>query len=192
MIGQIDDIERILHTEDLRLKQLTKIVENALKEEELLTSNIYALEQEEDKKTTRANRIADRVAEFGGSWRFIGIFFLILATWIIINIILPLREKFDPYPFILLNLFLSCIAAMQAPIIMMSQNRKEERDRKRAQNDYMINLKAEIEIRNLHKKMDMLIAEQMKDMFEIQKVQADMLRELKEKLDTHLGNQKKS
>lgn len=178
-----------MHTEDLRLQQLNKIVENALKEEELLTNNIYELEREEGKKISRGNRLADRVAAFGGSWRFIIIFSLVLGVWVVVNSILPSARKFDPYPFILLNLFLSCIAALQAPVIMMSQNRKEDKDRKRAQSDYMINLKAEIEIRNLHQKIDLLIAEQMKDMFELQKVQAEMLLELKEKFDAHLGNQ---
>lgn len=181
-----------MHTEDLRLQQLNKIVENALKEEELLTNNIYELEREEEKTISRGNRLADRVAAFGGSWRFIIIFSLVLGVWVAVNSILPTVRKFDPYPFILLNLFLSCIAALQAPIIMMSQNRKEDKDRKRAQSDYMINLKAEIEIRNLHQKIDLLIAEQMKDMFELQKVQADMLLELKEKFDAHLGNQNES
>jgi uncharacterized membrane protein len=90
-----------------------------------------------------------------------------------------LKKPFDPYPFILLNLMLSTIAALQAPIIMMSQNRKEEKDRKRAINDYLVNLKAEIEVRNLHQKLDLLIAEQMKTMFEIQNVQMELMEEIK-------------
>ena len=99
------------------------------------------------------------------------------------NTVLWLEKPFDPYPFILLNLILSCIAALQAPVIMMSQNRKEEKDRKRAQNDYLINLKAEIEIRNLHDKIDLLVANQMKNLFEIQKIQVQLMEEIKKKME---------
>ncbi len=104
-----------------------------------------------------------------------------MLVWMGINLFL-LSRPFDPYPFILLNLFLSTIAALQAPIIMMSQNRKEEKDRQRAVNDYLINLKAEIEVRNLHQKLDLLISEQMKTLFEIQQVQTDLMDEIKQKL----------
>jgi uncharacterized membrane protein len=103
--------------------------------------------------------MADRIAKFAGSWTFIIIFVSILAIWIILNIIL-FAKAYDPYPFILLNLILSCIAAMQAPVIMMSQNRQEVKDRLRAQNDYKINLKAEIIIEDLHEKVDKLIENQ--------------------------------
>ena len=104
-----------------------------------------------------------------------------MLVWMGINLFL-LSRPFDPYPFILLNLFLSTIAALQAPIIMMSQNRKEEKDRQRAVNDYLINLKAEIEVRNLHQKLDLLISEQMKTLFEIQQVQTDLMDEIKQQL----------
>jgi uncharacterized membrane protein len=99
-----------------------------------------------------------------------------------------LHHPFDPYPFILLNLLLSAIAAIQAPVIMMSQNRKEDRDRKRAASDYLINLKAEIEVRNLHQKIDLLISEQMQTLFEIQKVQMEIMEEIQVKLRTNLNN----
>lgn len=119
---------------------------------------------------TFGERLSDNVASFGGSWKFIIVFFAILLGWILLNAIVLSQKAFDPYPFILLNLVLSCIAAIQAPIIMMSQNRKEDKDRLRAQNDYLINLKAEMEIKNLQLNM--------KNLFEIQKKQIALLDEL--------------
>jgi uncharacterized membrane protein len=110
-----------------------------------------------DPPATFGERVADRVAAFGGSWRFIISFGIVLLGWILINSVWLIRTPpFDPYPFILLNLVLSCLAALQAPVIMMSQNRQEAKDRQRAQNDYLINLKAELEIRSLHQKLDAL------------------------------------
>ena len=128
-------------------------------------------------------KISDKVARFGGSWIFIISFFLVLGVWILINTVLPQTKVFDPYPFILMNLILSCIAALQAPVIMMSQNRLEEKDRMREENDYMINLKAEIEIRSLHQKIDLLIEEQIKTLFDSQANQFILLREIKEKVE---------
>jgi uncharacterized membrane protein len=127
--------------------------------------------------------MADKIASFGGSWSFIIIFFLFILVWMIINIIALRDRGFDPYPFILLNLILSCLAAIQAPIIMMSQNRKEEKDRKRSEHDYMINLKAELEIKLLHEKMDHLIQEQNTRLLEIQEIQADYLDDILKKLE---------
>lgn len=122
--------------------------------------------------------LADKVASFGGSWAFIILFAVVLAAWITVNLwVVSLR--FDPYPFIFLNLILSCIAAVQAPIIMMSQNRQEARDRLRAQHDYRVNLKAELEIRELHDKMDHLLYRQMQRLLEIQRLQVQMLNELR-------------
>lgn len=114
---------------------------------------------------TSGQEISDKVARFGGSWAFIISFFTILTIWIIYNTNAPKQGVFDPYPFILMNLILSCIAALQAPIIMMSQNRQEEKDRKRGENDYLINLKAELEVRGLHQKVDLLLQEQIKTLF---------------------------
>lgn len=105
-----------------------------------------------DKNLTAAERLSDAIADFGGSWSFILIFFGAIIGWICLNIFI--LERIDPYPFILLNLMLSCLAAVQAPIIMMSQNRQEARDRLRSKNDYKVNLKAELEIRQLHEKID--------------------------------------
>jgi uncharacterized membrane protein len=101
-----------------------------------------------------------------------------MVLWVSANVFF-LSRPFDPYPFILLNLLLSMLAALQAPIIMMSQNRREERDRQRAVNDYMINLKSEIEIRNVHQKLDLLITEQMKTLFELQTLQLELMRDIK-------------
>src|SRR5207253_1421499 len=123
-------------------------------------------------------RLSDHIASFGGSWRFISLFGAVLFGWIILNAILLLNRGFDPYPFILLNLILSCLAAIQAPIIMMSQNRAEARDRLRAENDYKVNLKAELEIRHLHEKIDHLLRRQYNRLFEIQQIQIELLQEI--------------
>ena len=141
-----------------------------------------SVEDEEIGNLTFGQRIADKVALFGGSWTFIITFFLFIAVWITSNIILLNGKGFDPYPFILLNLILSCIAAVQAPVIMMSQNRQEEKDRTRSKKDYLINLKAELEIRNLHEKLDQLMIQQHEKMLEIQQIQIDMLSEF---IDNH-------
>ncbi len=122
--------------------------------------------------------MSDQIASFGGSWRFIILFGVVLVLWIILNAALLLNRGFDPYPFILLNLILSCLAAMQAPIIMMSQNRAELRDRLRSENDYKINLKAELEIRHLHEKIDHLLRRQYNRLFEIQQIQIELLEEI--------------
>ncbi|HKR07219.1 MAG TPA: DUF1003 domain-containing protein [Bacteroidia bacterium] len=170
--------EQLLQNEDEHIKKLHGIVLDSVKEEELIASKIYATEE----ILSMGDRLADKVAEFGGSWKFIILFFVIMAFWICANVYLLKDKPFDPFPFILLNLILSCIAALQAPIIMMSQNRKEDKDRKRSENDYVINLKAEIEIRNLHHKIDLLIVEQMKNLFEVQKAQMEVMQEIKSHL----------
>jgi len=127
---------------------------------------------------SRGQKMADHVATFGGSWTFITSFGFFLCVWIILNTVFLLNKGFDPYPFILLNLILSCIAALQAPIIMMSQNRQEEKDRERSKLDYMINLKSELEIRTLHEKLDHLIIHQQRDLFEIQEIQIEMMKDI--------------
>ena len=169
------NLEQLLRTEDEQLQKLNTIVVNAIEEEKLLSEKLLEFEE---KNPPFTSRLADKVASFGGSWKFILFFIFLMLVWIAINIYL-LRRPFDPYPFILLNLLLSTIAALQAPVIMMSQNRKEEKDRQRAINDYLVNLKAEIEVRNVHSKLDLLIAEQMKTLFEIQKAQMDMMEDIK-------------
>jgi uncharacterized membrane protein len=154
---------------------LEEQVINSLKEHELLSQNINI---EFDRKQTFGERLADKVADYAGSWRFIGIFLGALLIWIVINSVILIQRPFDPYPFILLNLILSCIAAIQAPIIMMSQNRQEARDRLRSEHDYRVNLKAELEIRHLHEKMDHLLMTQWQRLLEIQEMQMELMEEI--------------
>ncbi len=134
--------------------------------------------EEDEKEITFGQKLADKVAEFGGSWGFIIFFMSFLVAWILLNVFWLSNHGFDPYPFILLNLILSCIAAIQAPVIMMSQNRQEEKDRERAKKDYKINLKSELEIRELHEKIDHLIIHYQQDLLEIQKTQIDLLENI--------------
>lgn len=157
------------------LGEMRDNVLQSLKEHSILSTK---LELEEQPELTLGQRIADRVAEFGGSWTFILSFFGFLTIWIIANIFFLRSHTFDPYPFILLNLILSCIAALQAPVIMMSQNRQEQKDRERSKKDFMINMKAELEIRILHEKLDHLIMHQQQELIEIQKIQIDMMNDI--------------
>ncbi|MCX6316626.1 MAG: DUF1003 domain-containing protein [Bacteroidetes bacterium] len=168
-------IEQLYDLEEEQLGKLNDIVHTAIEEEKLLSDKLLEFE---DRHPSFTSKLADNVASFGGSWKFIISFGVIMLIWIFANVYL-LSKPFDPYPFILLNLVLSTIAALQAPVIMMSQNRKEEKDRQRAVNDYMINLKSEIEVRNLHGKLDLLIKEQMKTLFDIQKTQVELMEEIK-------------
>ena len=144
-------------------------------------SFVAKVEEEEDNRSI-GQVVADKVAAFGGSWTFIIAFFIFIALWIGSNVFILLNKGFDPYPFILLNLILSCIAALQAPVIMMSQNRQEEKDRERAKKDYMINLKSELEIRMLDEKLDHLIMHQQQELIEIQKVQIEMMNDILERI----------
>ena len=170
-------LEQILATEDKHLQKLHQLVAEALQEQELISQNLLNPAEE---TFSRGQRVADKVATFGGSWTFIITFLVVLIAWITLNILL-MAKAFDPYPFILLDLVLSCIAAIQAPVIMMSQNRKEEKDRQRAENDYLVNLKAEIEVRNLHQKLNLLMEEQFKTLLDIQKYQTELLEEIHRK-----------
>ncbi|MEM4259993.1 MAG: DUF1003 domain-containing protein [Candidatus Woesearchaeota archaeon] len=167
-------IQHVLETERGELSRLEKDVLKSLVEHETLTKNINT---QFERNLKRSEKISDRLAEFGGSWKFIILFIVLLSFWIILNITGLLGKIFDPYPFILLNLCLSTIAALQAPIIMMSQNRKEAKDRLRAENDYKVNLKAELEIRHLHEKLDHLTRHQWQRLLEIQQLQLDILEE---------------
>ena len=142
------EIERLKRLHQEQRERLRHIVNESLKEEKYITDKLI---ETTDETITTGQSLADKIAKFGGSWSFIIVFLILLSVWVIINSFFP-TVRFDPFPFILMNLFLSTIAALQAPVILMSQNRKEEKDRKRAENDYMINLKAEIEIRSLHQK----------------------------------------
>lgn len=171
----VQKIADLLCTNDESLKKLHEIVESTMREEALIVQNLMHPPRE---VLTRGQRISDKVARFGGSWAFIISFGVVLLVWIVFNSVASASEVFDPFPFILMNLVLSCIAALQAPIIMMSQNRQEEKDRQRAENDYLVNLKAELEVRNLHRKMDLLIEEQMTRLMEVQAVQLRLLETL--------------
>ncbi len=151
-------------------------IEKNAKAQETLARNVNT---EFDKHLKFGDKIADKVASFGGSWKFIILFGSILCVWIIINSIALLARPFDPFPFILLNLILSSVAAFQAPVIMMSQNRQAAKDRMQAEHDYKVNVKAELEIRNLHGKMDFLIERQWQRLLEIQQVQIDLLEEMR-------------
>ena len=165
-----------LHKEMGELNSLEKKVLDSLNEKTSLTDK--AEESLVSVDLTYGQRLADKVASFGGSWTFIIYFGVFILIWIIINIVFLANKSFDPYPFIRLNLILSCIASLQAPVIMMSQNRQEEKDRERAKKDYMINLKSELEIRILHEKIDHLMLHQQQDLIEIQKVQIDMMNDI--------------
>lgn len=161
------------------LSKMESKVLDSLKEKTLLTDKL----EDEPQSLTFGQKIADKVATFGGSWTFIISFMVFLGLWIAVNAFWFANKSFDPYPFILLNLILSCIAALQAPVIMMSQNRQEEKDRERAKNDYMINLKSEMEIRLLHEKLDHLMLYQEQSLLEIQRIQIDMMNDILQRIE---------
>jgi len=161
------------------LAELDNDVIEAIKNNSILSENI---QDELEAQSTVGERLADNIASFGGSWTFIIAFFSFILIWIGINIWLLSTKPFDQYPFILLNLILSCLAAIQAPIIMMSQNRQEQKDRQRSEHDYKINLKAELEIKLLSEKIDHLIVHQNKKLLEIQELQTDYLEDLMNEL----------
>ena len=168
-------IQNLLTSEKGELTTLDHEVLQSLQLHETLSSNVDA---EFEKDLSLGEKMADRLATFGGSWTFIIIFASILLMWIGVNSFLLVKKPFDPYPFILLNLVLSCLAAVQAPVIMMSQNRQEAKDRLRSQHDYQVNLKAELEIRHLHDKIDHLLSNQWERLIEIQQIQIDLLSEI--------------
>jgi len=173
-----DYVKEVLEDEIGELSALDHEVIESLQQHEILSSDIS---KQFERKLTFGERLSDQIAEFGGSWRFLISFGAVLFIWIVINGVILVTRAFDPYPFILLNLILSCLAAVQAPIIMMSQNRAEARDRLRAENDYKVNLKAELEIRHLHEKIDHLLQRQYNRLFEIQQIQIELLEELSRK-----------
>ena len=174
-----NEINSLLKAETEQLAKLQDIVKKSITDEKLIIENLLNPPKE---ILTQGQKISDKVARFGGSWAFIILFMILLFFWILFNSISPKQDNFDPYPFILMNLILSCIAALQAPIIMMSQNRQEEKDRQRGENDYLINLKAELEIRALHQKIDLLLEEQIKILFKSQSEQIEILRSIEKKI----------
>ena len=170
-------VEYLMKKELGEVEELENQVVNSLREHELVSKNIN---EEFDEKISFGDKLADRIATFGGSWKFIILFGLILTFWISINTYLLISKPFDPYPFILLNLILSCLAAIQAPVIMMSQNRQEAKDRLRSEHDYKVNLKAELEIRHLNEKIDFLLMKQWQRLLEIQSMQTELMEEILE------------
>src|SRR2546421_8810765 len=181
-LGQFrkDYVREVLQDEIGELSALDQEVIESLHEHEILSSD---LSKEFETKLTFGERLSDRIASFGGSWKFIISFGVVIVLWIAINVAFLATRAYDPYPFILLNLILSCLAALQAPVIMMSQNRAEARDRLRSENDYKVNLKAELEIRHLHEKIDHLLRKQYNRLFEIQQIQIELLEELSQRRD---------
>ena len=171
-------MEELLKEDKGKLSEIEQEVLNSMKEQEILSKNP---DVDFEENLTFGERLADRIADFGGSWVFICIFLLIIIVWMFVNSYVLIAHPFDPYPYILLNLVLSCLAALQAPVIMMSQNRQESRDRERALHDYQVNLKAELEIRHLHQKLDQLMSIQWQHLVEIQEIQTNMINELLDK-----------
>ncbi|MBV7532692.1 DUF1003 domain-containing protein [Chitinophaga sp. sic0106] len=161
-MGELSSVERQV----LENLKSNRTLSDKLEEDNLISDLSYG------------QKLADKIADFGGSWTFIISFLAFILVWMAVNVFFLLDKGFDPYPFILLNLILSCLAALQAPVIMMSQNRQEEKDRRRAKNDYMINLKSELEVRILHEKIDHLIITQQQDMLELQQAQLEMMKQL--------------
>ncbi|MBI1373247.1 MAG: DUF1003 domain-containing protein [Phycisphaera sp.] len=169
-------IQNILESEKGELTDLEDEVLQSLMDHDILASNV---EEEIEEAVTFGERLSDRMASFGGSWAFIIVFACVMLAWITLNSVTLLSRPFDPFPYILLNLVLSCLAAIQAPVIMMSQNRQEAKDRLRSQHDYQVNLKAELEIRQLHQKVDHLLSHQWERLVEIQRVQLELMNDLR-------------
>jgi uncharacterized membrane protein len=168
-------VEEMLGRERGEISQLESDVVRSLKEHDLLVENI---DEQFETDLTIGSRLADKIATFGGSWTFLICFGAVLVVWITINSIVAWLRPFDPFPFILLNLILSCLAAVQAPVIMMSQNRQESKDRIRGEHDYRVNLKAELEIRHLDAKLDLLLTHQWQRLLEIQEIQMELMEEV--------------
>ena len=167
-------VEDMLMAEHGELTALDREVARSIAEHDTIAENI---EDVYDDNRKVADRLSDNMARYGGSWYFLIGFGLFLAVWMAINTIVYEKWVFDPYPFIFLNLILSCLAAIQAPVILMSQRRAESKDRLRAQSDYRVNLKAELEIRHLHEKLDYLVSKQWERLMEIQQLQLQTLQE---------------
>lgn len=177
------DAHQLISEESALLAKLQEIVQDTISQEKLIVQNLLHPPAEQ---LTLGQKVSDKVARFGGSWTFIICFFVVLVLWIIFNSAAAAGARFDPYPFILMNLVLSCIAALQAPIIMMSQNRQEEKDRKQNENDYLINMKAEMQIRSLHQKIDLLEQDQLKALVNSQAKQLELLERLSKKIDNSM------
>jgi uncharacterized membrane protein len=167
-------VEEMLRQEHGEFTELDQQVAQSIANQDTIAANT---EDDFLEQRTLGQRLSDGLANFGGSWIFLISFGAFLIVWMAISVAMGEKSSFDPYPFILLNLVLSCLAAIQAPIIMMSQKRQEAKDRLRSRNDYQVNLKAEVEIRSLHEKLDHLITKQWQRLAEIQQIQLEMLQD---------------
>ncbi len=168
-------VAHLIKVEKGETKTLHKEVKKSLDDYELISENINDSFKD---KLTFGEKLADKIASFGGSWKFIIIFAVILFSWIALNSWIMIKKPYDPYPYILLNLVLSCLAAIQAPIIMMSQNRHAEKDKLKSDYEYKVNLKAELEVRHLNEKIDFLLMKQWQRLLEIQELQTDLMEEI--------------
>ncbi|MGX7265844.1 DUF1003 domain-containing protein [Enterococcus crotali] len=177
---RLDYIKAMITSDSQTMEKLNENIVQNIKNNETISNNLNTTVE---KNLTLGQKTADKIAKFGGSWPFIFLFIAVLVIWIVINSTQLFGKPFDSYPFILLNLALSCLAAIQAPVIMMSQNRQEARDREQANNDYKVNLKAEIEVNLLHEKMDYLINSQWQHLVQMQHMQIELLGELQEQIN---------
>lgn len=167
-------VEEMLRDEHGEFTELDRQVADSIANQDTIAANV---EDDFLEHRTLGQRLSDGLANFGGSWTFLLSFGAFLLIWIALNIAVGEAKSFDRYPFILLNLVLSCLAAIQAPIIMMSQKRQEAKDRLRSRNDYRVNLKAELEIHHLHEKLDHLIVRQWQRLAEIQQIQLEIMQD---------------
>lgn len=177
-----EHVKRLLEDEKGDLSSLEEQVIDSIREQEYVSANVN---EQFDRQSTFGDRLSDRLAGFGGSWTFLVTFTVVVVAWMAVNTMLSARPPFDPYPFILLNLVLSCLAAVQAPVILMSQNRQEDKDRLRSEHDYCVNLKAELEVRLLHTKIDQLLTHQWQRLLEIQELQMEIMAEVAARRDAH-------
>ena len=184
---RIEHVQDVLETERGELSHLDQDVVKSLKKHDVLTKNVNA---EFDKKLTIGNKMSDALSSFAGSWTFIIIFGTVLVLWIIVNAII-IWKPFDPYPFILLNLLLSCVAAFQAPVILMSQNRQTQKDSLRSEHDYKTDLKAELEIRHINSKIDQLMSHQWQRLLEIQRIQMELMEDHMNKEENKFSGKKR-
>jgi uncharacterized membrane protein len=184
---EVELSEKLFRTNYEQLSKQEKHVAHHLVERTHIARNIA---QDFSEQQTFGQRLADKVAAFGGSWTFISIFAVVLVLWVLLNsfILISYGKSFDPYPYILLNLFLSMLAAIQAPIILMSQNRQAYKDRLTAEHDYEVDLKAELEIMTLHEKIDLLRDKQWSDLVSIQQEQLGLLSQLTKDLKKDPGS----
>ncbi|PQO27871.1 DUF1003 domain-containing protein [Blastopirellula marina] len=175
-----EHFRRLLEEEKGELSDLEMRVLDSLREQDSIAANVN---DKFEQQLSFGDRVSDQLANFGGSWAFLILFGLVVVVWMILNSVLIAQEAFDPYPFILLNLVLSCLAAIQAPVILMSQNRQEAKDRLRSEYDFEVNFRAELEIRLLHTKLDQLLSHQWQRLLEIQQLQLELMEELAERRD---------